>query len=113
MEAKTTQEQGVTILSIVGRLDAVAAPDVQAYFMQAVAESPAAVLLDLEGVEYISSGGIRSVIMLMRACERYGSRLRICGMNPFVRQVFELSNLTQIFDIHPGRQDALIAFQHE
>lgn len=110
MEIHQKAYNGVVLLELVGRLDAPAAPDAEREFNELVAAGKTQILLDLTGVEYISSGGIRIIIMLDRACKKEGGELKICGMSPFVRQVFEISNLLQLFEVTGGIEEGLRTF---
>jgi hypothetical protein len=40
-----------------------------------------------------------------------GCGLKLAGANPRIRQLFELTNLLSVFDIHPTLEDALLSFQ--
>lgn len=111
MQIQQRVERGVTVIALTGRLDAPSAPEAQRTFSQALdgAHAPR-ILLDLSGVEYMSSGGIRALIGLLKSVERKGGVLKLCGMTPFVEEVFDVSNLSRLFDIHPTREQALTAF---
>jgi anti-anti-sigma factor len=68
------------------------------------------VLVDLSGVEYISSGGLRVIIMVSKALERINGTLKLCGLTPFVSEVFEITNLSKRYEICTDRQEGLAAF---
>lgn len=111
MHITVSEQDGVRVIALAGRLDAPAAPEAQEAFAAALVDKPARILVDLGGVEYVSSGGIRAIIMLMRGCEEAGTALKLCGLSPFVKQVFEISNLIRIFDIYPSVPEGVAAFQ--
>jgi anti-sigma B factor antagonist len=110
METRQEVENGVTVVTLSGRMDAPAAPEAQQAFVRVIDEKPPHVLLDMSGVEYISSGGLRAVIMLSKALHSTNAALKLCGLNPFVKEVFAISHLDDIFDIHSDRQTAIAAF---
>jgi len=63
-----------------------------------------AVVLDLSGVTFIDSGGIRAVIAARRALEVDGVSIHVGRSTPRVRQLFEATGLTPYFpplDTHP------------
>jgi anti-anti-sigma factor len=62
-------------------------------------------------VEYISSGGLRVVLMLSRMLAKTNSKLKLCGLNPFVAEVFEISRFSALFEIYPNRDAAVSAFR--
>ncbi len=107
MEVRRTNENGVTVLSLHGRFDAAAAPDAESTFKDFIAEHRGDVVLDLADVEYISSGGLRVIIMLSKAIENSGKALRLCALSPFVTEVFELTNLDKRYIPYDTRADAI------
>ncbi|MBK5255703.1 MAG: STAS domain-containing protein [Vicinamibacteria bacterium] len=56
-------------------------------------------LVDLSGVEYISSAGLRVFLMLARKVKEGGGRLVLCGMGASVKQVFDLAGFTALFAV--------------
>ena len=100
---------GATYVIAEGRLDFDAAPG----FQQAVervlggaGKAPSAVIIDGGALEYVSSAGLRAILLLARAAQRTGSAFALCSLQPAVREVFELSGFSQIMAIHPDRETA-------
>lgn len=81
--------------SISGRLDAVSAPEWEAKLLP-LADAPGEVVLDLTDLEYISSAGLRIILMLAKRLQAKGHQLSITGMNDNVHHVFEMSGFLQI-----------------
>lgn len=98
---------GVVCLALAGRFDEFAVPEAEKAFADAVNHEHVRVLLDLSGVEYVTSSGLRAILMLHRAVGNRAGALRLCGLTPFVAQVFDVSNFTSLFEIHPTRDAAL------
>lgn len=110
MEIRQSDNGDVVVLELLGRLDELAAPEVQETFTELVNHKTRRVVLDMAGVEYISSSGLRVLLMLYRALSKRQGALKLCALTPFVAEVFEVSNFTTVFDIHPNREDAVHAF---
>ena len=83
--------QGGRRVTIRGRLDSQTAPTLEDH-LAPLLDSPAvtALLLDLAGLEYISSAGIRAFVKARRALERRGGGLAVANVQPAVRKVFEI-----------------------
>jgi anti-anti-sigma factor len=107
MEIRQETVNGATVLQLLGRLDELATSEVELAFTGLLKDSPREVVLDLAGVEYISSGGLRILLMLSKALGRNSGRLKLCNLSPFVAEVFEISNFASIFSIYGTLQDAL------
>lgn len=97
---------GIIALRLEGRFDQLASISAEDRFLEAAAVPAPRVLVDLHGVDYISSGGLRVLLLLARKVEDGGGALALCGLTPFVSEVFDVSNLHQIFDVHPTRPRA-------
>lgn len=100
---------GATILSLLGRLDELATTEVEHAFTGVLNSGSRGLIVDLEGVEYVSSSGLRILLMLMKAMKNQQRVLKLCNLSPFVAEVFEVSNFSVMFDVH----DSLASARHE
>ena len=99
----------VTCVAPVGRLDFDAAPGFQEALERVLGDAgkaPSAVIIDGGGLEYVSSAGLRAILLLAKAAQRAGISFALCSLQPAVREVFELSGFSQIMAIHPDRETA-------
>ena len=65
------------------------------------------VVLSLENVEYLSSAALGIFIALRQKLDREGGKLRLCGLQTNIAQVFRLTKLDRAFDIRPDVDNAL------
>ena len=84
-----------------GWLDTLTAPQ----FHEAVQDLQGAknVVLDLAGVEYISSAGLRETVALFHAVSAGGGAFCVCNVSPGVKDVFTLTGFDRKFDIRTGK----------
>jgi anti-sigma B factor antagonist len=75
-----------------------------------VLDANAKVVLDLSRVRFVDSSGLGAFISCLRKLNARGGDLKLCGMSKQVRGVFELVRMHRVFDILPGRDDAVAAF---
>ena len=93
-----------------GRLDFDAAPGLQEALERALGapgKAPAALINDGAGLEYVSSAGLRAVLLAARAAQRADVPFALCALQPAVREVFDLSGFSRIIAVHPDRATAL------
>ncbi|MBI2435730.1 MAG: STAS domain-containing protein [Candidatus Hydrogenedentes bacterium] len=109
MEIREQNINDAFVLRLSGRLDELATAEVELAFSALVQKDARKVVVDLAGVDYISSSGLRVLLMLWKALEKTHGQLRLCGLVPFVVEVFGISNFDKIFSIHGGVEDALAA----
>lgn len=77
-------------LLLEGRLDSLAAPEVEQVFMQA-AERFDTVVLNMEKMTYISSLGLRALKLLYMKMAKKGGTLALKNVNKMVMEVFEMT----------------------
>jgi anti-anti-sigma factor len=68
------------------------------------------IVLDLSEVWALSSLALGILANFQQKIEARHGRLKLCGLNPNVKQLFRMTKLEQIFNIHPTDQDALQDF---
>jgi anti-sigma B factor antagonist len=71
------------------------------------------VVVDLSGLEGMSSTGLGELAVVHMWIRASGCSLKLAGANPRIRELFELTNLLSVFDVHPTLHDALLSFQRE
>ncbi len=71
------------------------------------------VILDLEGVTSVDSGGLGELVALHMWAQGCGGTLRLCGLSSRIRHLLQLTNLTSVFEVHATEEDALAACEPE
>ena len=64
-------------------------------------------MLDLAGVDYLSSAGLRSILVSLKKTNLAGGTLSLCSVSAMVQEVLTLSGFKSILKIHPDRIAAL------
>ena len=96
----------IQVASLEGQLNSNNAAEAEAELLAHVAPE-ARMLLDFTRLDYISSAGLRVVLVLAKRLKQAGGRLALCGMQPHIREVFDISGFLAILDVADGREDAL------
>lgn len=68
-------------------------------------------LIDLRELVYVSSAGLRVILMAAKRVRAKGGRIALCGLQPQVAEVFEISGFGAIVPIHADRESALAALR--
>jgi anti-anti-sigma factor len=104
MEIQKTFSQGMMIVAVVGKLDTRTTPD----FQKTCADLPdTPTILDLSGLDYLSSSGLRALLELKRSFSRKGTSVVIAGSRGLVDKVIRVSGFEQIFSLYPSVPEAL------
>lgn len=96
----------IRLLVLEGRLDTDTSADLELALQDLLQAGERQFVVDLSGVGYVSSAGLRVLLMLGKAVDGNGS-LRLAALNATVRQVFDVAGFTQLFAIFPDRASAL------
>lgn len=103
----------VRIVPVQGRIDATAAPALATIVRETAESGGSRIVLDLSGVSFLSSSGLRILLMLARELKAASGELRLCAMQPTVAEVFTMTGFNQIFTIHRTRDEALATLSAE
>lgn len=106
MELVESSENGRIVLELQGRLDSNTSKAVEDRLAVMMDGGVNALLLDFTQLEYISSAGLRVLLVVAKRMKVAGGRLAICALRPEVREVFEISGFSKIFSIRPNRTEA-------
>ena len=86
-----------TIIEIVGRLDTITAPALDKTINEDIGDTKNLVL-DVKGMEYISSAGLRVLLSAQKKMQKIGS-MKVTGVCAEVMEVFEMTGFADIFVI--------------
>lgn len=101
---------GVAVMKPLGRVDSNTARELEAALLP-LFDGAAPVLVDFEGLTYISSAGLRVLLLAARRSKASGVALALAGMSKPVEEVFAISGFAKLFRILPGRAEALAALK--
>ena len=114
MELNTRRVGNTIVASPSGRIDhATADPFSQAlgtHVAQCAAGGPA-IVLDMSGVDYISSVGLRALMVAAKQVKTQGGRIAVAALTPMVREVFQISRFHLVFDLFDEVDAALDSLQ--
>lgn len=110
LEIKDERNGSRCALVLSGRLDTDTAADLELAMQDLLNEGALDFVVDLAGVGYVSSAGLRVLLMLGKSIDGKGS-LRLSGLNPTVKQVFDVAGFTQLFAIFATRAAAEASFK--
>lgn len=105
------RNDGILIAMAEGRVDGANAQEFQGALTDAIEPSDRAVVLDLGQITYISSAGLRVILLTARALRRQDAELAVCSLSASIREVFEISGFDKIIPVRDSRPDAIASFK--
>lgn len=95
------------VIKVTGRMDAAQATTFEEECMGWIAKGANRLIIDLSGLAYISSLGLRSFVSVGKSLQEQDGDFRLCGLKGLVKQVFEITRLNTVFPIHDSVDSAL------
>ena len=106
MQITNTQEAGTAVLGVAGSLDATSVADFDAAWKLALDEGAKKLVVDLKGVDYISSAGLRGILLLAKTAKAKSVRVGFTGLAGMVADMFKLSGFLSILAVFPDVKTA-------
>jgi anti-sigma B factor antagonist len=102
-----SEKQGeVTVLALDGSIDGSTAPQIQKELRELLPDD-GAVLLDMSRVSYMSSAGLRVLLLVYRDTQDSGSRVALASLSPDVRDVMAATGFLDFFSVFGGAEEAV------
>ena len=106
MDIQEQRQGDVIVLGLVGRLDSLSCREFEGRLLGALSES-GAVVVDCAAMEYISSAGLRVLLVAAKQARAANGQLALAALRDNPREVFDISGFSAIFAIHPTVEAAL------
>ncbi|KAA0892943.1 STAS domain-containing protein [Pusillimonas sp. ANT_WB101] len=97
----------VLVISASGQINSANAAQVESGLLAYVEQGERLCALDLSGLDYISSAGLRVVLILARGLKQKSGQLVLCGLQPQVHEVFDISGFLSILTVVASRSEAV------
>ena len=98
MTINKTQDGGKLTLALEGKLDTTTAPKLQEVLIPAFDEVKE-IRLDFSALAYVSSAGLRVLLMGEKTAKAKGGSLTLTGVSPEIMEVFEMTHFADILNI--------------
>ena len=112
MQVTAVRHADVLVVAVTGRIDYMNAENFKSALQPHLANCAAGgdrVVLDLSQLEYVSSAGLRVLMIAAKDVRAKKGTLVAVLLQPVVREIFEISRFTLVFDTFDSVQDALRA----
>ena len=116
MEITHTRMNRADLLTLKGRLDALHAPALKQKIEEIFGEGRYRIVLDMSELEYVASPGLRVLIEARKKARDWkitdldGGDIRLAGLSSRIREVFDLTGFTSLFDIYTNATEAVGSF---
>ena len=110
MKTEVQQENNSTVVVVSGNVDALTAPDLAKAIVDQISEGHVNVVVNLIGVEFMSSAGLRTLLGAVKEARSQGGDLRIASSNPGIDKVLKMSGFHNIAKVFSSQDEAVTSF---
>jgi anti-sigma B factor antagonist len=110
VKTEVTHESHSTVIVVSGSVDALTAADLTKAIQNQIAEGQANLVVNLIGVEFMSSAGLRALLGAVKESRSHGGDLRIASTNPGVDKVLKMSGFHNIAKVFSSQREAVSSF---
>jgi anti-sigma B factor antagonist len=110
MDIATHEENSVATVEFIGRLDTNTSAEAQSALSTLLDKGVQKIVIDFAKLDYISSAGLRVLLVTAKRMGASGGDLRLCGLNETVQEVFDISGFSTLLSLFPTREEALSGF---
>jgi len=110
IHARRHEPTGATVIAVHGFLDTATSVDLEKELQRVLRARCWQVVIDLSGVDYISSAGWGIFLSEIRHIRQQGGDLRLVGMKPEVYEVYELLEFRSVLAHHCSLDEACAGF---
>jgi anti-anti-sigma factor len=107
MDISTKKEPTALVVTVSGRMDAVTAPEFEKSISDFITQGEKVFVVNLSGLEYISSAGLRSILACTKRLKELSGKLIFSGLQGYVKEVFSISGFNGIFKIYESDSEGL------
>ena len=107
MNIKQSKAGEVNIVEVEGRLDTTNYAQLEHHLSSLTDNNEIMILMDMGKLEYISSSGLRILLMFLKKIKAADGRFMLCSLSPDIREIFEISGFINIFEIFEDQDAAL------
>ncbi|MBU0982644.1 MAG: STAS domain-containing protein [candidate division Zixibacteria bacterium] len=111
MEIKVKQEGNIAVLKLAGRLDLASGTTLKQNMKSLFDKDVTMVHLNLAEVEFVNSSGLGTLVSIMKEIRLMKGRLTMSNLASYVQEIFDITQLSHIFEIYATEEEALSSFQ--
>jgi len=110
MELKEQKTEKCMVISIHGRLDTTNYSILEKKLMDLIEHHEDKILIECSDMDYVSSSGLRILLMALKKITLAKGKFALCSLQDNIREIFEISGFTNIFEIYGTKEEAFKVF---
>lgn len=107
MDLNLDRNDGVLVIGVAGRLDAGDAMNFEGTVRSGIEDADRAVVMDMGELRYISSAGLRAVLLVAKNLKKSNTAFVVCSLPDNIGDVFRMSGMDKIIEVQESKAAAL------
>ncbi len=109
VKIQVDQFKGALVISISGEIKGLRGREFHNAIFQKIQGQEAPIVLDLEGLTYINSTGLRSILLVAKRQQDNKAKFAVCSLSKPMREIFEITCFDRIMPVLHSRSEAIAA----
>ena len=110
MQIQSHHVDGVLVVNVAGRVDGSNAVQIETGILDPVTDEAVGLVLDLSELEFISSAGLRAILLAAKELENRNMRFALCDVPESIRNVLRIAGFLRLMDVVDSRKRAIAKF---
>ncbi len=111
MDISVNEKGNLSVLMLQGKLDLANAGELKSAVKSLLEQDKSLIHLNMSGVDFINSSGLGALVSLMKEIRVHRGRLTISNLAPYVKEIFEITQLSNVFEIYRDELEAIDSYE--
>jgi len=110
LSLETDNTQAVSVMNVKGRVDSETAPELDSALTKLLTDGKNKIVLNMQGVEYMSSAGLRSLVKALKGAQGAGGDMRLASVPKDIEGILLTVGMVQMFKMFSTSEEAAAGF---
>jgi anti-sigma B factor antagonist len=110
MNITANSRDNYIVLQLEGRMDLNSSSQLKERVKDYLRDGSTNLILDVSGVSFINSSGLGTLVSILKDVRMVKGRMVLSNLAQYVQEVFEITQLSHIFDIYATEKEAVASF---
>jgi anti-sigma B factor antagonist len=110
LSIETDNTQSVSVMKVTGRVDSETAPELDNALSKLLNENKNKIVLNLQGVDYLSSAGLRAMVKALKGAQKSGGDVHLASVSEPIEGILRTVGMMQMFKMYSTNEEAASGF---
>jgi anti-sigma B factor antagonist len=110
LSLETDNTQSISFMKVKGRVDSETAPELDNALSKLLADGRNKIVLNLQGVDFLSSAGLRAMVKALKGAQSSGGDVRLATVSEPIEVILRTIGMLQMFKLFPTNEEAAAGF---